>query len=285
MVAVLREVKYLEIRSDEEIPESASNIYAKNDTLRQFINNLDLATQWYNFVRNSVLEVESPLIEEELQGIDTHLEQAESSLNWTNEAAWEYIQQTRDTIHDLQKRVVSTKDNVEQIQKIMATWSKQPLFERKEGKHETLLNLDDREDRLNKRYTEIREAGDKIHKLLEENRELFKADSESEIWKAYVDYVDEMIVDGFIHTVQCSLKFLLDETESKPPNSALFEAHLELHAPEMVFKPSLDSGMADGFFDLIDSIVGDIYKQASLIPRLSKHSEVEHYQVSCFYER
>ncbi len=48
----------------------------------------------------------------------------------------------------------------------MATWSKLPLFERKEGKKETLLNLEDREDRLKKRYGEIAEAGAKIHGLL-----------------------------------------------------------------------------------------------------------------------
>ena len=59
-----------------------------------------------------------------------------------------------------------TKDNVEQIQKIMSTWSNSPLFERKEGKNETLLNLDDRADRLKKRYDEIAQAGEKIHGLL-----------------------------------------------------------------------------------------------------------------------
>lgn len=67
---------------------------------------------------------------------------------------WEYIEQTRDKVHDLETRVQKAKDNVEDIQKIMTTWSKQPLFERKEEKNDTLLNLDDREDRLNKRYTD-----------------------------------------------------------------------------------------------------------------------------------
>lgn len=59
----------------------------------------------------------------------------------------------------------------------------------------------------------------------------------------------------------------------------LFEAKLELNVPEMVFVPSLEFGAADGFYDTVDGLVGDVYKQASLIPRLAKHSGQEHYQV------
>ncbi len=117
---------------------------------------------------------------------------------------------------------------------------------------------------------------------LQENLEFFKADGDSDIWKAYVDYVDEMIVDGFFNTIHCSLKFMLDNTEnteSRNEFNALFEALLELQVPEMVFNPSLDAGVADSFYDLIDSLVGDIYKQASKVHRLALHSGQEHYQV------
>ncbi len=50
LVAVLREVKYLEIRATEEIPGSAKEMYSKNDTFRQYVANLDLTVQWYNKV-------------------------------------------------------------------------------------------------------------------------------------------------------------------------------------------------------------------------------------------
>lgn len=72
----------------------------------------------------------------------------------------------RDTVHDLEKRVQKAKDNVDEIQKLMATWSKLPLFERMEGKHESLLNLNDRPDRIGKRYKEIGGVGEKLHVLL-----------------------------------------------------------------------------------------------------------------------
>jgi len=80
---------------------------------------------------------------------------------------WEYIKDVLDTVHSLEKRLQKSKDNVEQIQKLMSSWSKTPLFERMEGKHTTLLNLTDREDRLRKRYEDITQAGVKIHTLIQ----------------------------------------------------------------------------------------------------------------------
>ena len=140
-------------------------MYEKHETLRKYVANLDLTVEWYNKVRTTVLEVEFPLIEGQLADLDTKLKQAEGDLNWTSDTVWEYIQQTRDQVHDLEKRVQKAKDNVETMKKIMQEWSKQPLFERKELKKESLLALDDRQDRLHKRYAEITVAGEKIHSL------------------------------------------------------------------------------------------------------------------------
>jgi len=67
---------------------------------------------------------------------------------------------------DLERRVQNTKNNVEEVQKLMSTWSKLPLFTRKEEKNDSLLNLTDREDRLNKRYNEIKTVGDQIHAII-----------------------------------------------------------------------------------------------------------------------
>lgn len=70
-------------------------------------------------------------------------------------------------VHDLEQRVQKAKDNVEAIAKLMQTWNKVPLFERKkEGKTDHMLNLDDRNERINKRYNEIKEVGTKIHALV-----------------------------------------------------------------------------------------------------------------------
>ena len=112
---------------------------------------------------------------------------------------------------------------------------------------------------------------------LQDNLELFKADADSNMWNEYVDYVDNMVVEGFFSTIHCSLKFLLDNTDITNNPDGLFKALLELKSQEMIFVPSLDVGAPDGFYDLVDGLVEDIYKQSSLIKRLAAHSG-EHYQ-------
>lgn len=100
---------------------------------------------------------------------------------------WEYIQSTRDEVIDLESRVQKAKNNVDSIKKLMSTWSNNPLFERKEDKYDTLLNLDDRKDRLNKRYTEIKKLGDEIHGLLKVHGDFVKLFKTlySTLWKLY----------------------------------------------------------------------------------------------------
>lgn len=78
---------------------------------------------------------------------------------------WEYIQDVREAVHDLEKRLQRTKDNVEEIKSIMKNWA-HPIFERKDGKKDTLLNLEDKQERLEKTYSQIRTSGAKLHYLL-----------------------------------------------------------------------------------------------------------------------
>ena len=62
----------------------------------------------------------------------------------------------------------------------------------------------------------------------QQNQEFFKADPNTDTWKAYVDYVDEMIVDGFFNTIHCSLQYMLNNTDTKLSPTPLSEARLEL---------------------------------------------------------
>lgn len=118
-----------------------------------------------------------------------------------------------------------------------------------------------------------------IEFIPQNNLDLFKADASSDIWRAYVDYLDDMVLDGFFNCIHCSLNYLLENTDPKHNTTGLFEAKLELQQPEMVFIPSLDFGVSDGFYELVEGIVNDVYKMASLVKRLAEHNGSEHYQV------
>ena len=45
-------------------------------------------------------------------------------------------------VHDLEKRVRKAKNNVESMNNLMNKWAETPLYERKDGKKELLLNLE-----------------------------------------------------------------------------------------------------------------------------------------------
>lgn len=48
--------------------------------------------------------------------------------------------------------------------------------------------------------------------LCQNNLDLFGADPSSTEWKAYVDYIDDMVLDGFFMSIDCSLRFFLENT-------------------------------------------------------------------------
>ena len=84
---------------------------------------------------------------------------------------------------------------------------------------------------LAQRYNLIKEDGVKIQEIVSTNLTLFKATEDSDHWRNYLDYVDDMILDGFFNAVQCSLAYLLENTELNAPDiMPLMEARLVLTA-------------------------------------------------------
>ncbi|OWK51882.1 Dynein heavy chain 9, axonemal, partial [Lonchura striata] len=128
------------------------------------------------------------------------------------------------------------KDNVEEIQSIVRSWGS-PVLERRDSKREAVLSLEECQERLERRCSLVRECGQRIHSLLkplgvgssvwdrlspalcegiffvfQENQSLLLADPASDAWKVYLDYVDEIVLDGFFTAIECSLKYLLENT-------------------------------------------------------------------------
>lgn len=128
---------------------------------------LQLLAQWYNGLKQTVLEVELPLIRGELESIDVQLTRVESDLTWQDPDCWSFISTTKDLVHDLVCRVSRAKENCEAIQTMMKGWSKQAMFCRKDNKKGSLIQLEDREDRVNEKYSLMKKDGDSIHKLIQ----------------------------------------------------------------------------------------------------------------------
>lgn len=84
---MLREVKYIqqtkEAGSTAKIPDEAAKMYQENEKFINYVTNLDYTTKSYNKIRTTVLDVEKPLVANQLSEIDQKLKRAEKELSWS----------------------------------------------------------------------------------------------------------------------------------------------------------------------------------------------------------
>ncbi|XP_040604010.1 dynein heavy chain 17, axonemal [Mesocricetus auratus] len=106
--------------------------------------------------------------------------------------------------------------------------------------------------------------------IYKENAELFRADTTSQPWKDYVNYIDGMVLDEFDHFIRKSLNYLMDNMTMDESIAPLFEIRMELDEEGLTYNPSLEMGEEDGFLALIEGLINDLYNVARLIPRLAK---------------
>nr|CAD7405000.1 unnamed protein product [Timema poppensis] len=160
------------------------------------------------------------LVQEEVDEIDKHVEQAQTALDWNSSGTyvvdghnsswdetnlWSYIERLHGLVHSLETRVQRTQSNVEQIRNIMSAWLKMPVFQRRDGKKDTLLCIEDRHEHTQRRYAEISAAATEIHRLLDDNLKLFgmEGEPESPRWLAYVAFVDAIVSESLLRTIGC----------------------------------------------------------------------------------
>ncbi|TSL75253.1 Dynein heavy chain 17, axonemal [Bagarius yarrelli] len=269
LVAVLMEVKYLTILEQADIPPCALGIFNSRETFHMYNANLDLIVASYNQIQATLLPVEFALVEGELKNIDAELASAETYLYWDGEGLWEYIEKMRNTLQDLQSRIEMAKTNVETMQVIIKEWLVSQMLERKNNKKESLLDLEGRLEAFQNKYNSITESGEKIHALMTENKAFFKADEQSHAWIKYADYIDAKVLDGFFKVIHMALDFLV-KNMCEEATYPLFEVSFTLEeCGNTKFHPSLTPEIADGFHALVKTIIHDIYKTATVFPRIS----------------
>ena len=90
-------MKQMESTLVQPIPESAEDVFSRNEMYRKYLQNLDVIVSLYNKVKAGLLDVEMPLVEGQLKSIDSQLDRAMTELNWTNEGtvSIRVVQRTR----------------------------------------------------------------------------------------------------------------------------------------------------------------------------------------------
>lgn len=78
----MREVHYLRLMGQDNIPEEVLKLAEKGETFQQYISNLNSTVVWYNKIKKSSKDVEFDLIEDDLQQIDNMIMIGQKDLNW-----------------------------------------------------------------------------------------------------------------------------------------------------------------------------------------------------------
>ncbi|KAM9310019.1 dynein axonemal heavy chain 11 [Pholidichthys leucotaenia] len=275
---VLKDVKYFQSVNQINLPAAALAVFKKRDIFTKYMNSLQLLVQLYNKLKQTVLGVEVSLIAAELESLDMQLKKAETTLTWQDKDCWSFISTTKSFVQDLACRVSKTRENCVAIQAMLKGWSKQTMFCRKDNKKFSLIQLDERGDCVSKKYNSMRKDSDHIHELLKENMAIFHADPASEEWQSYLEYVDEMVVEGLFSCIKHSLHFFVDNMDSCLNRAPLFETQLMLNGTELTFCPSVERDAGNGLYELVEGLVGDIFKTSVNIKRVAVHFGMESYQ-------
>lgn len=212
----------------------------------------------------------------------------------------DYLNEFRKPVEQLQHRMQKTHQNLNQIKSIMTSWIKIPLFERKDSRKDSVLCMDERNERISKRYAEMTTASATIHRfirfkhctanclnffpysrLLEENQELFGTEdsASSEMWLNYVAFVDGIVFDNLMLTVGMSLGYITEQMDASGHHTPLFESRFELLDPDLIFVPSLDANDPKGFNQMLIVLIDDIIEMASLIECLRTDAKASYMEM------
>ncbi|CAG7732677.1 unnamed protein product [Allacma fusca] len=279
LAAALKEVKYMRLAGFEDIPAEATKLYDKKDAFRKNLTHLDQITRAYNRAHRLANSVELSLLQPTIAKIDEVLKEGEDSIKWSDEdKIWPFIETLQPHVKELEGKLDKSQDNIKTIKKLVQGWISHPLFERKDGRKDQLLSLDEQaQERKQKRYKEIQESSDKLKELILTNKELLKSsDIDDRIWTEYLTYIDGIVLDGMVKAVAVSFGYICDHTDPNLTPSPFIEVRMELEENDLTFVPDLDLSQPNSLWNVMEDVMSDITHQSSLVDRVKEKGGI-HY--------
>ena len=272
LVALLREVKYF-LLLDLPVPESAQQIFKKAEVFRTQTGNLELIVNMYNKMVTSLLPVEKPLVSTYVNKIDKTLSRGVKQLSWKSHGIDLFITECMADVKAADKIMGTLKSNLAKIEEIMEHWHTIPLFERTvkpTGPAEFQLA---HRQLLHSGFKVIREKGNAIHKMLRESNKVLKVSQGLPDWKAYVDFVNNVVVHGLVQISVKALQHTIEQIDPviilKKEKQPVLEIKLSLVGSQVVYMPQLGTtSRSDGLHDIVDRWIDDFMQPGMLVRRL-----------------
>ncbi|XP_040910342.1 dynein heavy chain 17, axonemal-like [Toxotes jaculatrix] len=261
--AVLRELRYVSRERGTELRPHAARLFARRDYITQIYLNLSQMVSCYNKVLSHILQVELPLIQDQLQDLNQTVSALQRK-TWGSEDVQQLVQQQTDKVLVLYSSVSEARANMDAMTLIIQGWAELCLLQRS---GDSLLEGGATEHI----HGRIREEGQELLRLTQVNRTLYRVPDSSASWIRYLDHIEDKVQDGVFKLLRRSLHFLCDSMNPQSCSGALLAVSLQLKETGSVFEPSVGD-------DLLMKIISDIHTAASLQPRISmgRHGNYQH---------
>ncbi|CAD7939071.1 unnamed protein product [Amoebophrya sp. A25] len=296
LVRLLREVRYF-LLFGIEVPETALQIFSRADVYRTWCGQLDIVVSKYNAVLTELLPVEEPLLEDKIVRMDSALSPGLTDLRWKSEDKIPaLITSVTSVVGEVSDVVDIIKSNLKKTSTIIEQWCQQPLLERK-AKPMSVEEFDlAHKANVGTKLHMMGEAGKEIHKFLKDSNEALKVPKSSAIWKNYVDFVNNIMIEGFVSVIAVSLQYLCEILDpliiSRHDVQPLFDIKIELDSDtgEIVFEPPFAPRQSDGVSlrGTVNGWLRDFFAMAAVtMPRLDTgtgdylNEMKEHFQMQC----
>jgi len=295
LVRLLREVRFFLI-FDIKVPSDANDIFNTSKTYREWIGQLDQIVQMYNSVLTELLPVEEPLLEDRISKMDQTLSPGLTELKWKSEERIpDFIAEAMRVVSDVSGVVDIMKGNLRNISGILAGWCKEPIIERKKGaKPMTMEEFDVKhKERLGARIYNMTDGGKEILKFVKDSNEALKVSKTASSWRAYVDFVNNIVIEGFVSSIAVSLQYLCEILDpliiAKQEMLPLFDVRIQLQEPEIEFEPPFKhpKPSEQSLRRTISDWLKDFFTTITCMPRLDTLAgdylnEIrEHFQMQC----
>ena len=272
LIRLLREVKYFNLLG-LSVPENAAEIFDKDETYRSQICSLELIVNNYNNIITCLHPVEEPLIKDKIEKMDIILKPGIDELKWKSPNISEFIEQAKNIVDQNFEIVTIMKDSITKIRKCLDDINK-PILERKKPMDPADYDLNHRAVFQNRKEN-IKEKSSTISKLLKDVHEKIKIEKKPPSWKAYTDYVNEIVLEGIMKAIYTALGHLNDQISpifiKRNELQPIFEIKLELNDNQVNFEPLIEENpYVSSVRNSAKGWINDFFSIAMFVTRLDK---------------
>lgn len=281
LVELLREVKYL-LLLGVEIPEFALELHKSENRYRNWRGKLELTVNKYNNMMTTMLPVEEPLVRAHVEKIHKQIDSGLKMMTWKSHGVDHFIEQVQMTVNYAEGMLHELKGALDNVENIVDDWRSEPLLKRHNPKPVSKSEFNQMHKQwLSTRYAAIKQSGQQVHHCLRAANKVLKISQGHPEWRAYVDFINNVLVQGLVALVAFSLEHLieligdhpvvLDEdgnpqmTDDKIP---LLEVDVNLTNDIVSFLPSISQDSKKGMWESVRGWINDFLRVGSLIRRL-----------------